>query len=139
MIRKSWGGFSALQLAARRPKGLKAIVTVCSTDHRYAYDAHYMGGCLLNGTLDWGTRCFASMALPPDPEMVGKAHWRSTGMTRLENVRSILIDWVTHQREDEAWKHGSVCEDSARSVARFSWSVDGQTAIPTSFSGLNAI
>ncbi|MER9745548.1 CocE/NonD family hydrolase [Mesorhizobium sp. M0187] len=110
MIRKSWGGFSALQLAARRPKGLKAIVTVCSTDHRYAYDAHYMGGCLLNGTLDWGTRCFASMALPPDPEMVGKAHWRSTGMTRLENVRSILIDWVTHQREDEAWKHGSVCE-----------------------------
>ena len=43
----SWGGFNALQVAARRPPALKAIITVCSTDDRYADDVHYMGGCLL--------------------------------------------------------------------------------------------
>ena len=35
MMGKSWGGFNALQVAARRPSALKAIITVCSTDDRY--------------------------------------------------------------------------------------------------------
>lgn len=34
MIGKSWEGFNALQIAARRPPALKAIITVCSTDDR---------------------------------------------------------------------------------------------------------
>src|SRR6266511_1184956 len=42
----SWGGFNALQVAARRPPALKAIITHCSTDDRYADDVHYMGGCV---------------------------------------------------------------------------------------------
>ncbi len=32
----SWGGFNALQIAARQPPALKAIITVCSTDDRYS-------------------------------------------------------------------------------------------------------
>src|SRR6266508_2661683 len=36
----SWGGFNGLQVAARRPPALKAVVTVCSTVDRYANDAH---------------------------------------------------------------------------------------------------
>ena len=44
MIGISWGGFNGLQVAARRPPALKAIVTLCSTDDRYADDVHYMGG-----------------------------------------------------------------------------------------------
>ena len=47
MMGISWGGFNGLQIAARRPPALKAIVTICSTDDRYADDAHYMGGTLL--------------------------------------------------------------------------------------------
>ena len=47
MIGISWGGFNALQIAARRPTALKAIVSICSTDDRYADDVHYRGGCLL--------------------------------------------------------------------------------------------
>ncbi|MFP4634946.1 MAG: CocE/NonD family hydrolase, partial [Nitriliruptoraceae bacterium] len=43
MIGKSWGGFNGLQLAALQPEPLGAIVTVCSTDDRYADDIHYMG------------------------------------------------------------------------------------------------
>ena len=37
----SWGGFNGLQIAAEQPEALKAIVTVCSTDDRYADDVHY--------------------------------------------------------------------------------------------------
>ena len=49
MMGISWGGFNGLQIAARRPPALKAIVTICSTDDRYADDAHYMGGTLSYG------------------------------------------------------------------------------------------
>src|ERR1051326_8135551 len=35
MMGKSWGGFNALQVAARRPPALKAIITACSTDNPY--------------------------------------------------------------------------------------------------------
>ncbi|MER9254441.1 CocE/NonD family hydrolase [Mesorhizobium sp. M0598] len=111
MIGISWGGFSALQVAARRPKGLKAIITHCSTDDRYADDAHYKGGCILNDTLVWGTSCFASMAQSPDPNIVGEERWRTMWVDRLENSRPTLIDWLTHQRRDDFWKHGSVCEE----------------------------
>src|ERR1044072_3160892 len=51
MMGKSWGGFNCLQVAALRPPALKAILTVCSTDDRYADDIHYMGGALLNANL----------------------------------------------------------------------------------------
>jgi uncharacterized protein len=43
----SWGGFNSLQIAALRPPALEAIVTVCSTDDRYADDVHYFGGAVL--------------------------------------------------------------------------------------------
>ena len=41
MMGISWGGFNALQVAARRPPALKAIITVCSTDDRYRDDVHF--------------------------------------------------------------------------------------------------
>ena len=44
-----------LQVAARRPPALKAIITHCSTDDRYADDTHYKGGCILEDMFDWGT------------------------------------------------------------------------------------
>ena len=54
MMGISWGGFNGLQIAACRPPALKAIVTICSTDDRYADDAHYMGGTFLTKAgLEW--------------------------------------------------------------------------------------
>ena len=75
MMGISWGGFNALQVAARRPPALKAIITLCATDDRYADECHYMGGCLLNNSIAWGSTMFAFGAQPPDPEVVG-ARWR---------------------------------------------------------------
>src|SRR5438270_3896315 len=64
MMGISWGGFNGLQIAARRPPALKAIVTICSTDDRYADDAHYMGGTLLTAGLEWPSCFFGCMCLP---------------------------------------------------------------------------
>lgn len=111
MIGISWGGFNGLQVAARRPPALKAIVTVCSTVDRYASDIHYMGGCLLNDNLDWGGYFFTIGALPPDPRMVGEDRWREMWKHRIDNMECYLAGWLEHQRRDTFWKHGSVCEN----------------------------
>jgi putative CocE/NonD family hydrolase len=110
MMGISWGGFNALQLAARRPESLGAIATVCSSDDRYADDVHYMGGCLLSDNLSWASTMFAYNSCPPDPELVGD-RWRSMWRDRLENSGLWLDAWLRHQRRDEYWRHGSVCED----------------------------
>ena len=111
MIGISWGGFNGLQVAARRPPALKAIVTTCSTDDRYACDAHYLGGCLLNDNFGWGGSFFNYGALPPDPEMVGEDRWRDMWSERIDDLRLFPAEWLKHQRRDAFWKHGSVCEN----------------------------
>ncbi len=110
MMGISWGGFNALQVAALQPEALKAIITVCSTDDRYADDVHYMGGCLIGDNLSWASVMFGRNSLPPDPEIVGDK-WKSMWMDRLENSGLWLKNWLEHQRRDEFWKHGSVNED----------------------------
>lgn len=110
MIGKSWGGFNALQIAARRPPQLGAIVAVCATDDRYADDVHYMGGCLLGDNLSWASTMFAYNSCPPDPDIVGD-RWRQLWFERLEHSGLWLDRWLRHQRRDEYWRHGSICED----------------------------
>ena len=109
---KSWGGFNALQIAARRPPALKAIITTFSTDNRYTDDIHYMGGCLLNDNLWWGSIMLAYQSRPLDPQIVGDA-WRARWLERIEQVPFFPALWMAHPHYDAYWKHGSVCEDFA--------------------------
>ncbi|MDQ1000745.1 putative CocE/NonD family hydrolase [Neobacillus niacini] len=111
MIGKSWGGFNGLQVAARRHPALKAIITLCSTDDRYADDVHYMGGCLLASDMQWwASTMLVYNGRPADPIVVGE-QWRSTWLERLEKTPPFVEEWVKHQRRDDYWKHGSVCEN----------------------------
>ena len=112
MLGISWGGFNGLQLAALQPPQLKAVITVASTDDRYADDVHYMGGCLLADNLSWASVMFANNSCPPDPELVGE-RWRKMWHERLEGSGLWLETWLQHQELDDYWKHGSVCEDYA--------------------------
>ncbi len=114
MIGISWGGFNGLQIAHMQPEALKAIVTVCSTDDRYADDVHYMGGCLLGDNLSWASVMQAFNACPPDPRIVGEDKWRPMWMERLENGPLWLKNWLEHQHRDDYWRHGSICEDWSR-------------------------
>ncbi|MGI3902414.1 MAG: CocE/NonD family hydrolase, partial [Janthinobacterium lividum] len=109
MMGKSWGGFNALQVAARRPPALKAIVTVCSTDDRFGDDIHFKGGCLLNDNLWWGAIMLAYQGRPPDPEM--RTDWRERWLERIEAMPFWPALWLAHQSRDAYWRHGSVCED----------------------------
>ena len=113
MMGISWGGFNSLQVAALQPKSLKAIITLCSTVDRYADDIHYKGGCLLNENLGWGSTMWAYSSRPPDPALVGQA-WRKMWQERLEAEPFLPIGWLKHQRRDNYWKHGSVCEDFSK-------------------------
>lgn len=107
----SWGGFNSLQLAARAPEALKAIVTVCSADDRFDNDVHYMGGSLLAVDMHaWAATMLAFVSRPPDPAQVGDG-WREQWTTRLEAVDPFLHTWLDHQSRDAYWQHGSVCED----------------------------
>ncbi|ALD11678.1 CocE/NonD family hydrolase [Clavibacter capsici] len=107
----SWGGFNGLQLAARAPEALKAVVTVCSTDDRYDDDVHYMGGAVLGIDMAaWGATMFAFNSRPPRPEVVGEG-WVERWRERLEADRPMTPTWLAHQERDDYWRHGSVCED----------------------------
>lgn len=110
MFGNSWGGFSALQIAARRPPALKAIITHCSTDDRYTDGDHWMGGCIEETFFTWGASATLIGARPPDPAIVGDG-WRETWMKRLNSLEFHVGDWLTHQRRDAFWKHASVSED----------------------------
>ena len=106
----SWGGFNGLQVAARQPAGLGAVVTVCSTDDRYSDDVHYMGGCLLTDNLSWASTMFAYNSAPPDPNVVGE-QWRAMWHDRLAQSGLWLETWLQHQRKDDYWRHGSINEN----------------------------
>ena len=110
MMGISWGGFNGLQVAARRPPALRTVISLCSTDDRYADDIHYKGGCLLNENLGWAATMFAYSSRPPDPKVVGKS-WRKTWLSRLKNEPLLISTWLKHPHRDAYWKHGSVCED----------------------------
>ncbi len=113
MIGYSWGGFNGLQVAARRPPELKAVVSLCSTDDRYLDDCHYSGGCILAADmLKWAESMRVITALPPDPRFVGE-RWREMWLERLQRTPHYAEAWLSHQRRDEFWKQGSVAEDYA--------------------------
>ncbi len=112
MIGISWGGFNGLQVAALQPEALGAVISLCSTDDRYADDIHFMGGAMLVDKLAWGATAFSIAHTPPDPAIVGK-RWRDMWVKRLENNGLWLLDWFRHQRRDDFYAHGSVCEHYA--------------------------
>ena len=135
----SWGGFNGLQIAARRPPALKTVITVGSTDDRYATDIHWIGGCLSKDNFDWSATMLASNDLPPDPELVGPA-WREMWRERYEHNRPWILDWLHHQRRDEFWKQGSVCEDfSAIEIPVYAvsgWADNYSESVPRLLAGL---
>ena len=136
----SWGGFNSLQVAALRPPALRAIITLCASDDRYADDVHYRGGCVLAvDMLQWAVSMLVWNALPPDPAVAGTT-WREQWLGRLTRTPAFIEPWLSHQLRDDYWRHGSVREDySAIEVPVYAvggWS-DGYTdAIPRLLAGL---
>ncbi|AQS71433.1 CocE/NonD family hydrolase [Streptomyces pactum] len=110
MMGLSWGAFAALQVAARRPPSLKAVVIASFTDDRHADDMHYMGGAMLSDNLAEAGTMFAYATCPPDPAVVGD-RWRDMWLERLEHSQPWVLEWLRHQRRDDYWRHASVAEN----------------------------
>jgi predicted acyl esterase len=129
MMGISWGGFNSLQVAALRPPALKAIITLCSTVDRFRDDIHY----LLNENLGWGATMWSYSSRAPDPEL--DPAWRDAWIARLEAEPFLPPLWLSHQRRDAYWRHGSVCEDygaiSARVLAVGGWGDSYRNTVPT--------
>src|SRR5699024_2693224 len=97
----SWGGFNSLQLAARAPEPLKAIVTVCSADDRYDNDVHYIGGALLGIDMSaWAGKMLSFASRPPRPEVIG-ADWAEQWSDRHEQLEPLGPGWLAHQERDD--------------------------------------
>ncbi len=141
MMGISWGGFNSLQVAAKRPEPLKAIITLCSTDDRYADDIHYKGGLLLNENLGWGSTMLSYSSRPPDPAIVGDS-WKAMWLERLENEPFLPAVWLAHQRRDAYWRRGSVCEDfsaiQAATLAVGGWGDAYKNAVSRLVQGIEA-
>ncbi|HEY4162772.1 MAG TPA: CocE/NonD family hydrolase, partial [Dongiaceae bacterium] len=140
MVGISWGGFNGLQIAALQPPALKTIITVGSTDDRYATDIHWVGGCLSKDNFDWSSTMFAHNDLPPDPEIVGEK-WREMWEARMKQNTPWILNWLKHQRRDAYWQQGSVCEDFSKIripvYAVNGWADNYSESIPRLLAGLN--
>ena len=141
MIGISWGGFNGLQVAWHQPEPLKAVITLCSTDDRYADDIHYKGGCILNENLGWAATMLSYSSRPADPALFG-ADWRANWLERLDNNPLLASTWLAHPWRDDYWKQGSICEDFSRIkvavLAVGGWGDAYSNAVPRLVNGLSS-
>lgn len=109
MMGISYGGFTALQVAAHAPTHLTSIIAIDFTDDRYTDDCHYRGG-LMRMYYDiayYGGQMVARNALPPYPEWSGDA-WAEVWEHHLAHDEPYLLKWYRHQTDGPYWRNGSV-------------------------------
>ena len=107
MFGTSWGGTASLQAAVDAPEPLKAVIANCATIDRYEDDIHWMGGCVLTDTLEWGATLPAILAAPPDSSTV-RDGWFELWQHRLQNLEFPHENWLRETRRDPYWRRGSV-------------------------------
>jgi len=105
----SYGGFTALQIAALAPPHLTSIIPVDFTDDRYTDDCHYRGGLLrMYYDIGWyGTRMAAWGAMPPDPDS-STGDWAAVWEQHLAENTPYQLEWLRHQVDGPYWRNGSV-------------------------------
>ena len=108
MYGTSYSGFNSLQLAARRPAALRAIIAIYATDDRYTDDVHYSGGALRGIDLvDYCHYMTAFNALPPVPSIYGDG-WRDEWRRRVDAMEPWLLRWLREQVDGPYWRNGSL-------------------------------
>ena len=104
----SYGGFTAIQVAALRPPHLRAILPMYATDDRYRNDVHFLGGCVTGSDkCQYAVSQLGMNALPPNPAYRGPG-WRDEWRTRLEQTPPWLFAWIREQADGPYWRRGSL-------------------------------
>jgi putative CocE/NonD family hydrolase len=98
MLGISWGGFSAIQIALRKPPALKAILAVDATEELFTEDVHYIDGVFhvdefeLTMDLDQGRSAAPDFSL--DESVIGP---------RMDSTPWSL-SYMKHQRDGVFWR-----------------------------------
>lgn len=119
MYGTSYGGFTALQLAALQPPHLTTIIPGYFTDDRYTDDCHYRGGAV-HGYYDvatYGTMMIAMNAAPPYAQWSGE-NWAQLWQQHLENNSPYILQWLAHQTDGEYWRNGSLRNNAGSGYER---------------------
>ena len=123
----SWGGFNAIQMAARNPPALKAFIAVDATDDLYQDDVHYIDGIM---HLDsWEMSQDLDNARPGAPGLPRstRAYFRDRFDTP-----PWMLTWKREQRDGPFWDRASLRGAVAsRSACPAFTSAAGTTAIAT--------
>ncbi|MBG7610160.1 MAG: CocE/NonD family hydrolase [Anaerolineae bacterium] len=111
MMGISYGGFTALQVAAHNPPHLTSIIPIDFTDDRYTDDCHYRGGLmrLYYDIAYYGGLMIARNALPPFSEYSGDG-WAEIWEEHLAGNEPYLLEWYRHQTDGPYWRNGSVAD-----------------------------
>ncbi len=98
----SWGGFNSIQMAARNPPALKAIVAIDATEDLYQDDVHYMDGIM---HLDsWEMSMDLDNARPGAPDYrIDDANFRDRFDTE-----PWMLTYKNQQRDGPFWDRASV-------------------------------
>ncbi len=107
----SYGAFTAIQVAKRRPANLRAIAPFMGTDDRYRTDVHLIGGCITASELSqYAVSQVAMNAMPADAGFRGD-RWLAEWRARLDATPPWLIVWLQHQVDGPYWRQGSLAPD----------------------------
>ncbi len=110
----SYGGFTAIQVAALQPPSLKAIAPMYATDDRYTDDVHYLGGCLTGSELaQYAVSQIGLNAMPPSLKY-SRSDWAAQWKARLEQTPPWLLEWLRQQTDGPYWRSGSLAPDYER-------------------------
>jgi uncharacterized protein len=104
----SWSGFNAIQIALRRPPGLKAIIAVDAADDLFHDDVHYIDGLL---HLDEYALMIDQLnALPPAPDYP----LDEVALARRFDSEPWLMTWLARQQDGPYWRRASLRPDYGR-------------------------
>lgn len=110
MFGTSWGGTASLQASVDAPEALKAVIAVCATHDRFEDDIHYMGGCVLTDTFEWGATLPAILGSPPTPNTGDD--WMALWQERLKALTCPVENWLRADARGTFWRHGSVIHEA---------------------------
>jgi len=97
----SWGGFNSIQMAARNPPALKAIIAIDATEDLFQDDVHYMDGIM---HLDsWEMSMDLDNARPGAPDyVIGDDNFRNRFDTE-----PWMLTYKNQQRDGPFWDRAS--------------------------------
>jgi len=107
----SWGGFNSLQIAARRPPALKAIVPLMATEELFHDDVHYIDGLFHVDEYELSMEVQPAITRSPDYPLD-----EASLAARFDNPPWSLL-YKRQQRDGPFWRRASLKPDRYDSIA----------------------